>query len=112
MGRKPKQPIKRILHTGTDDIIENIFIDTNIDTATILLDSIEFAVENDLNETVLFELCYSTDGKTIADDVPVLFSCTKDMWLGGLQYLNDIFLANEQYEACGKISNLLLKLSD
>jgi hypothetical protein len=112
MAKKVKQQLKKILHKGPEDLIKNVFTESNIDVASIMLESIEFAIEHELDVAPLFELCFTKDGKTAYDDMPVQFYCINSEWKDGLKYLNNIFLTQEQYEYCGKVNTLLSKLEN
>ena len=65
-----------------------------------LVEGIAEAIKNKSDEINLCEIKYANTYLTVH----------KDVWSGSLAKAMDFYIENEQYEVCGKIKNLILKI--
>ena len=95
--------IPRLIFYDPSELID-YFSPDNLVLLTDVLDGINFAYENELDEIDLFEVKFA-----ISKDIMV-FNLTRDKWIEQLELLINSFAKLEEYEYAQKTKELIEKL--
>lgn len=101
-----KIKIPRILYNNTDELCR-FFIENKNKIDTHVLNSIEYAINNNLNDIDLFELRFVNDSYNL-----IVLNMKKDVWEDSIQQFIKEHKDSEQYEKCTPLIKLVTKLKE